>query len=244
MCFFNAQNKRALAIAKRYGRKSDIIEMAREIIEEQKVQKAFLHPDCYIVTNNEQLLTAKWGLIPFWVREAEKAESIRKMTTNAKVETVFTLPSFREAIRRRRCLIPSTGFYEYHYEGQRQDAVEMYQRHPAVVTKKQDATPYRIFVRDTDIFSMAGVYEEWRHPETKETVRTFSVLTVPANELCAFVHNGGKNAGRMPAIIPLESEETWINPDLKELDIKSLLKPFDSTSMDALALEKDYLRRA
>jgi len=225
MCFFNAQNKRALAIANRYGKKSDIVEMAREIIEEQKLQKAFLHPDCIIVTNNEQLQTARWGLIPFWVREIEKADIIRKMTANAKAETACRLPSFREAIKKQRCLIPSTGFFEYHHEG-------------------KEAFPYQIFLRETEIFSIAGIFDEWRHPTTKELIRTFSVLTVPANELCGFIHNGGKNSGRMPAILPVEDEEKWISSDYNEEDIRTLLKPYHSASMDARVLEKDYLRRA
>lgn len=165
--FFNSQNKRALEFAKRYGRMPDAVaEVTRLIIEEQNLlQKAFMNPDCIIVNHNAQLQTAKWGLIPFWVREVEKAESISKMTANAKAETVFTLPSFREAIRKRRCLIPSTGFYEYHH------------------TADRGAVPYRMFLRDTDVFSLAGVYEKWRNPATKEKVRTFSILTVPANVL-------------------------------------------------------------
>ena len=92
MCFFNSQNKRALEIAMRYGRRTDIVEMAAEIIEEQKVQKAFMHPDCLIVGRNVELMTAKWGLIPFWVHEIKQAESIRNMTANARAETAFTQP--------------------------------------------------------------------------------------------------------------------------------------------------------
>ena len=225
MCFFNAQNKRALELAKRYGRRSDIVEMAREIIEEQKVHKAFLHPDCIIVTSNEQLQTAQWGMIPFWVREAAQAESIRKLTANAKSETVFTLSSFRIAIKKHRCLIPSTGFYEYHHEG-------------------KEAIPYQIHLRDRDIFSLAGIYDDWRHPKTKEIVKTFSVLTVPANELCKHIHNGGRNAGRMPAILSIEDENRWLDPDLKEEEIKCLLKAYESSLMDAHVMEKDFLRSA
>jgi len=225
MCFYNAQNKRAFEIAKRYGRRTDIIEMAREIIEEKKVQKAFLHPDCLIITKQELLQTAKWGLIPFWVTDVERIESIRNMTINAKSETVFTLPSFRDSVRKRRCLLPSTGFYEYHHE-------------------EKNAIPYRIVLRDIEIFSLAGIYDEWQHPETKEAIRTFSVLTVPANELCMFIHNGGRNPGRMPVIIPKSDEEKWLSPDLKEGEIKTLLNPYESSLMDACALEKDFLKRA
>jgi len=225
MCFFNAQNKRALDIAKRYGRRSDLVEMAREIIEEQKVQKAYLHPDCLIVTSDNQLQTAKWGLIPFWVRNVEQAESIRNMTANAQSETAAALPSFREAMKKRRCLIPSTGFYEYHHI-------------------EKEAIPYRIFLRDTEVFSLAGIYDEWRNPVTQKIERTFSVLTVPANELCQFIHNGGRHPGRMPAILPISNEEKWLTPDLTVDDVHSLLIAYDTSLMDACALEKDFLRRA
>ena len=219
MCFYNLQNASALALAKRYGRRSDVVEMAREIIEENKLKKAFLHSDCVLVVKEEQLITAKWGLIPFWIREPEKAEKIRNSTANAVSETVFALPSFREAIRKRRCLIPSTGFYEYHYEG-------------------KEAIPYRIYLKNEEIFSLAGVYDEWRNPETKERVRTFSVLTVSANELCFFIHNGGRYPGRMPVILPVENEEKWLSPELKKYDIEGLMLPYASDLMGADVVEK------
>jgi putative SOS response-associated peptidase YedK len=177
-----------------------------------------------IVTHSDQLQSAKWGLIPFWVRDIEKAENLRKMTVNARSETAFTQPSFRDAIRKHRCLIPSTGYYEYHYEG-------------------KEAIPYRIFLHEPEIFSLAGIYDEWIHPKTKETIKTFSILTVPANELCGFIHNGGRNPGRMPAILPVEDEEKWLNPSLKEYELSALLQPYNSKLMEACAMEKDYLRR-
>jgi putative SOS response-associated peptidase YedK len=99
MCFFSSQTKKAMEIARRYGRQPGIVEMAEQIIREQKIIKAYQHPDCLIVTPGVELQTAKWGLIPFWVRDVEKVESIRSMTANAKAETAFELPSFREAIK-------------------------------------------------------------------------------------------------------------------------------------------------
>jgi len=91
---------------------------------------------------------------------------------------------------------------------------------------------------------MDGVYEEWIHTETKEMVRTFSVVTVPANELCASIHNGGRNPGRMPAVLRVEDEERWLSPGLSEKDIRGLLVAYDPALMDAGEMEKDYLRRA
>jgi putative SOS response-associated peptidase YedK len=223
MCFYNSQDVGTLALAKRYGRRSDVVVAAREILEEQRLKKAFLHSDCVIVSQEEQLDMAKWGLIPFWMREPDRAEKIRNVTANAVAETVFALPSFREAIRKRRCLIPSTGFYEYHHEG-------------------KEAIPYRIYLKNEDIFSLGGVYDEWRNPETKETVKTFSVLTVVANELCGFINNGGRNPGRMPVIVPVEHESVWLSPGLDKTGIEGLMIPFASGLMGAEVVDMGLLK--
>jgi len=258
MCFFNSQNRRAFEIARRYGRVMDAVEMAEEILREQGltpgpspneegsgevVQKAFLHPECFIVTRDERLMRAKWGLIPFWVRDLDKVESIRNMTANARSETVFTQASFRHAIWKRRCLVPSTGFFEYHYLTPGSSTSPPAPPHRGGGKEKEEVVPYRIFLRDEEVFSLAGMFEEWKHPETKEIIRTFSVVTVAGNELCSFIHNGGRNPGRMPGIIPLEEESRWLDPGLTEKEILGLLRPYGG-AMEAVEMEKDYLRRA
>ena len=214
MCFYNSQSKRALDLAKRYGRRSDIIEMVQEIIDEQYKITAFVNPDCAIVTPDANLQVAKWGLIPHWIKSKEDALKISKMTLNAKSETAFTLPSFRVPIMKRRCLVPSTGYFEFHHED-------------------KEVVPYRIFVKDEEIFSLGGVYEQWVNPETNEPSETFSILTVPANELCAEIHNGGKNPFRMPLIISRADEERWLDRSLNANDVKQLMIPFESDRMDA-----------
>jgi len=217
-------SKRAMALANRYGRKTDILEIVKEILDEQYKITAFTHPDCAIVTTNPNVQPAKWGLIPHWVKTEEEALRIRKMTLNAKAETAFTLPSFRGSILTRRCLVPSTGFFEFHHEG-------------------KDAIPYFIFVKDETIFSLGGIYEVWQNPATKETVQTFSVLTVPANALCSTIHNGGKNPFRMPLIIRRENEELWLSGSLKTNDVKELMIPFEDGSMDAYPVGRDFLKK-
>jgi putative SOS response-associated peptidase YedK len=147
------------------------------------------------------------------------------MTLNARSETVFNLPSFRVPIKTKRCLIPSTGYFEFHHN-------------------EKEVTPYYIFLKDKEIFSLAGIYEKWLHPSTKELLTTFSILTVPANELCAKIHNGGKTPFRMPLIIPERLEEKWLDTSLNEKDINSFFHPFSSDSMDAYAIAKDFLKRS
>ena len=224
MCFYNSQSKRAIDLANRYGRKSDIIEIVQEIIDEQYKVSAFTNPVCPIVTQSPSIQTAKWGLIPSWTKSEAEAAKVRKMTLNARSETVFNLPSFRFPILTKRCLIPSTGYFEFHHVG-------------------KEAIPYYIFMKDKEIFSLGGIYELWKNPSTNEILQTFSVLTVPANELCTKIHNAGKNPFRMPLIISKENEELWLDKSLKADDIKKLFLPFENDCMDAYPVSSDFLKK-
>ena len=109
MCFYFSNSKRALELANRYGRKPDMLEMSDEMPEAQFKINAWTHPSCPVVTSKENIESAKWGLIPAWTKTAAEAHKIRKMCLNAKTETVFNLPSFREPLITKRCLIPATG---------------------------------------------------------------------------------------------------------------------------------------
>jgi len=224
MCFHNSYSKRSLALAQRYGRKTDIIEIAQEILDEQYRISAFTHPACPVITPNDSIEVAKWGLIPYWTKTSEDAKKISKMCLNAKTETVFNLPSFRSPILTKRCLIPSTGYFEFHHSG-------------------QSVIPWYIFLKEEEIFSLGGMYEVWQNPVTKDLAQTFTILTVPANELCAKIHNGGKNPFRMPLIISRKNEEQWLNQSLKVTDIQKFFQPFDATLMGAYPISTDFLKK-
>lgn len=233
MCFHSSMSKKAQALAARYGRKTDILEIVKEIIEEQYHTAAYYHPLCPIVTSDVEIQAFQWGLIPFWVKpkgsnkEAiaetiERASDIQNATINARAETIFEKPSFREPIKSRRCLIPSTGFFEY-------------QHHPDKTT-----TPYFIFVKSEEIFSLGGIWDYWSDPETGKEIGTFSIITTSANPLIAHIHNGGKNPYRMPLILPRELEERWLDPKLSHTDIMRLMQPFGAEDMDAYPVRKDF----
>ena len=224
MCFYNSQSKRAMDLAKRYGRKSDIIEIVQEILDEQYKVNAFANPECYMITADENLQTAKWGLIPHWTKTPEDAKKIRNMTLNARSETVFTTASFRKPVLDKRCLIPSTGYFEFQHMG-------------------NEKIPNYIFLKDQEIFSLGGLYEIWQCPETNEILTTFSVLTVPANELCSRIHNGGKNPFRMPLIISNKDEEHWLDSSLGETDIQKFFRPFCPDLMEAYPISRDFLKK-
>jgi putative SOS response-associated peptidase YedK len=224
MCFYNSQSKRAMDLANRYGRKSDIIEIVQEILDEQYKITAFTHPGCAVITPDQSVQIAKWGLIPGWTKSEDEANKIRKMTINARSETVFNLPSFRVPILKKRCLIPSTGYFEFHHEG-------------------KNVIPHYIFLKDEAIFSLGGMYETWLNPATKELIQTFTVLTVPANELCAKIHNGGKIPFRMPLIVNKADEERWLDHSLQVNEVKDFLIPYDSSEMGAYPIAKDFLKK-
>jgi len=224
MCFYNSQSKRALDLAKRYGRKSDIIEIAQEILDEQYKITSFTHPVCPIITPCLSIQTAKWGLIPHWTKTEEEAKKISNMTLNARSETVFSMPSFRVPVKTKRCLIPSTGYFEFHHAG-------------------KEAIPYYLFLKNEEIFSLGGIYEQWQNPITGENAVTFSVLTVPANALCAKIHNGGKNPFRMPLIIPREDDEKWLDTSLNQSGISDFFRPINPDLMDAYAVSRDFLKK-
>lgn len=184
---------------------------------------AYLHPDFpVIVADSDVIEEYKWGLIPQWVHTRQQAVEIAKRTINARAETIFEKPSFRNAIIRRRCLIPSTGFFEWRHED----------------TIKQ---PYFIKLKSEDIFSLAGVYDEWINPDTGKKEHTFSIITTGANPLMAYIHNSKM---RMPVIIPRDKEDMWLFPSLSKVEIQSLLQPYPTNDMEAYPVTRDLLKLA
>ncbi|MEG6507527.1 SOS response-associated peptidase [Methyloligella sp. 2.7D] len=136
-------------------------------------------------TNERSLDLIKWGLIPHWCRESDGG----RKPINAKAETVTRLPSFREAYARRRCIVPVDGFFEWQ------------------AIKGGPKQPYAVMMKDGSPFGLAGLWENWRNPKTGEWERSFAVITVPANELMAQIHD------RMPAILTPDSYQRWLGPE-------------------------------
>ncbi len=161
-----------------------------------------------VITNTEpaKLNYFKWGLIPFWAKDPK----IGYKLINTRAETILEKPSFKNAFKQRRCLIPANGFYEW--------------------KKESNKTPYRIFLKSDELFAMAGIWESWKDAE-KKTVYTFSIITTNANSLMHNIHH------RMPVILPQEHENDWLN-DSGEKALQKLLVPFDSGKMEAYAISK------
>lgn len=221
MYFHNSMSKKARQLAARYDRKSDIIEIAQDIINEQYHVNAFNFPKYPIITTSDEVQVFNWGLIPFWIKTEEDADKIRRMTLNARTDTIFEKPSFRESIMKKRCIVPSTGYFEWRHEG----------------SKK---IPYFIYLKDEPIFSMAGIYDTWLDKETRTQHTTFSIITTDTNPLTDYIHN---TKHRMPAILSKEDEEKWLKPDLSKSEITSLLKPYNADLMDAYVIKNDFMKK-
>ena len=145
----------------------------------------------------------RWGLIPRWSR-APQAGWI-----NARSETVAEKPSFREAFRRRRCLIPADGFYEWAEQG---------------TAKRQ---PYWFYLVDRPVFAFAGIWERWRSPQGVE-IETCAILNTPANRLMGLFHE------RMPAILPESDYDLWLDPQVQDPKLLlPLLRPYPAEAMAA-----------
>lgn len=220
VCFFYALSRDAQSLKNRYQLKFDFeFEFQQNTgARPYYYVSGFDFPRMPVLTADqpETLQYFRWGLIPSWVKTSRQALEIRSYTLNARSDTVFDKPAFRNAIRQRRCLIPADGFYEWRlFQGRKY--------------------PYYIYFHDKTIFSFAGIWEEWVDPVTGECVKTYSILTTEANQLMAQIHNTKK---RMPVILPREAEKTWLRPDLRREEILELTKPLDSGLLAAHTVSK------
>ena len=144
----------------------------------------------------------RWGLIPSWTKDETKLPQM----INARVESVATRPAFREAFRRRRCLILADGFYEW-------------QRGPGPGKRK---IPHWIFCEDGVPFAMAGIWSVWRRPDLeRKWVRSCAIITAAANAAISDLHD------RMPVILPRGAESAWLDPALdgNTAELTKLLVP-------------------
>ncbi|MBZ5523659.1 MAG: SOS response-associated peptidase [Acidobacteriia bacterium] len=157
----------------------------------------------------------RWGLVPYWAKDP----SIGFRTINAKSETAAEKPAFREALKKRRCLVPANGFYEWKKMG------------------PKDKQPYNIGMKDDGLFAFAGLWERWRDPADKspesKPLETLTILTTAANALVAEVHD------RMPVILSPDDYDLWLDPGITDpARVAELLRPFDARLMKKYPVSK------
>jgi putative SOS response-associated peptidase YedK len=144
----------------------------------------------------------KWGFVPHWAGESPKMRPV-----NAKAETVAQSVMFSESLRKRRCIVPADGFYEW-----------------KTVNKKK--MPVWFHLKDNGLFGFAGIWDVWPGPEGK--VFTCAILTTTPNDLTQTVHE------RMPVILRPEAEAVWLDPSIDDPSkVMSVVGPYPADLMEA-----------
>lgn len=156
------------------------------------------------LVNDEDSLTLtayRWGLVPAWADDP----AIGSRMINARSETVAEKPAFREALKKRRCLIPLDGFFEWRTEGKLK-------------------VPFYIHGAEDCPFTVAGLWEQWG--KGGEPLSTCTILTTAANALMEPIHN------RMPVILSPEDRDCWLDPTADREALRSLLRPYAGDDLE------------
>lgn len=153
------------------------------------------------------LTSFKWGLVPFWADDPK----IGNRMINARAEGVAEKPSFREAFKKRRCIIPIDGFYEWMKEG-------------------DEKIPFYFHMEEFEPFGLAGLWET--NDKTGEHLETCTILTTEANALMSNIHD------RMPVILPVSVRDQWLDPETSPQDLKELLIPYQGEGLTAYRVSK------
>lgn len=220
MCYNVSAKSNKKTLEARFKAKFQIAEEPEPLYQ----VSGFVHPKLPVILSesNELIKLSAWGLIPSWVKDEKQAAEMRAMTLNAKSETVFVLPSFKNSIRQKRCLVLVDGFYEWR-------------------TIKKNKYPHFIYLKNKEPFAFGGIYSDWVNKATGEIINTFSIITTKANPLMEKIHN---TKMRMPLILPKETEKDWLNPDLNEKQITEMMQPFSESLMEAHTISKLITSRA
>ncbi len=200
MCARMTINTTPKEVADLFGLAADTAPVAR-----YNVAPSALIPVVRVVNGVRELAQLKWGLVPHWSTDPKPSGFV-----NARAETAAEKPTFRDPFRRRRCLVPASGFFEWKTVGK----------------KKR---PHFIRPAGGGLFAYAGVWDRWDGPDG--VVETVAVLTVPANELVLPLHD------RMPGIIPAERFADWLDPKVTApAKLMPLLQAYPAERMEMWAV--------
>ncbi len=202
MCYHNSIHANKQHLERKYKKKLN---------EQKQIFSPIFHSSGFefgywpvVTAQSEYIEFFNWGLVPYWTQASQDLNALRPLTLNARIETITEKPSFKNG---KRCLVSSTGFFEWQTEGKQK-------------------IPYYISLKSDEIFSMAGIYDVWIN-NTGEKMYSFSIVTTEANPLMANIHNLKK---RMPLILHEHQENDWLN---ERVPYESFTKPFDELLMKA-----------
>jgi putative SOS response-associated peptidase YedK len=153
-------------------------------------------------SGSREFALLRWGLVPFWAKDPKFGYS----TINARAEEAATKPAFRDAMKKRRCLVPADAFYEW-------QRIDPKTKHP-----------FAFALKSGESYAFAGLWDRWQSKDN-ETLETFTILTTDPNELMEPVHN------RMPVILEPKDYDRWLDPETKERPPVDLLRPYPAERM-------------
>ena len=164
------------------------------------------------IKNLREVSLFKWGLVPHWAKD----ESIGNKLINARAETLQEKPSFRDAFRSRRCIVPASGFYEWQK------------------TAKGAKQPFYFYLKEKEVFGFAGLWEEWLDKQTGELTETCTIITTEANEVLKPIHD------RMPVILKNGDYDFWLDEKAKDTSkLQNLLVPYSAKEMDSHTVSRN-----
>jgi putative SOS response-associated peptidase YedK len=194
-----------------------------------------------VIQNDEgkrELRLLQFGLIPSWAKDPKIGTNL----INARCETIVEKPAFRAAFKRRRCLIPADGFYEWTDatapKSEELSASGLFDEKPVAAPVKSKARsdtyrqPYLVRMKNGQPFAFAGLWEHW---ETSEggPIESFAIITTEPNEIVGKLHN------RMPAILKRELYSDWLSKEEQSPEILcGMLKPYDANQMEAFPVTR------
>jgi putative SOS response-associated peptidase YedK len=162
-----------------------------------------------IANSPRQIVLMRWGLIPHWAKEEKTAYKM----INARLETLAQRPAFRSLLAANRCLVPSSGFYEWKGDG-------------------RSKTPYYIHPKSNQFFAFAGLYDVWTKPDG-EALYTFTIITKDGDDFMAPLHN------RMPVIIEREIEDDWLDTEITSArEVLVILERSAGITLDAYPVSR------
>lgn len=226
MCYNSAQlATKIFKDAKHLGATSEELEVLKRKMEEAYKREymnplfhasGYAHPKMFafdILKGNLDVNLHHWGLIPHWVKDEKTAKELWNHTINARGETIFEKPSFRDAAKNKRCIIPLQGFYEhFHY--------------------KNKTFPYFIKRKDDEDLMVGGLLSDWINKDTGEIISTMTIVTTEANSMMSKIHNNPKDKEpRMPLLLEFEDCKIWMEGSKEE--VIGLIQPNKKIALEA-----------
>lgn len=219
MCFKAAKDADLNKINKDFAVKVNKKIRGVENFKAAYVLSAFSNDYLPVFRQPDLLEFFSWGFIQPTAQDNRESAEIKYNTANAKCETIFEKPLYRDAILEKRCIITIDGFFEW--------------RHVSGKTY-----PHYIYNRSGQTLLAGGIWNEWVNPQTGEIKETVSMITTAANPLMETIHNRKK---RMPLILDDFTAQEWLNTDLRENQLMEIMRPYPEEKMSYHTVGRNLL---